>query len=78
MPAQDATDPALAIALRRLRRERGHTQEELAHTAGITVAALTRIERGQTNPRWMTVRRVISALKISLADLAAAVEDASG
>jgi len=76
MSLQDATDQALACALRRLRRYRGSTQEDLAHEAGVTVATLARIERGETNPRWMTVRRIVSALDISLAELVVAVEDA--
>jgi len=76
MPTQDSTDQALACALRRLRQDSGSTQEELAYNAGITVAALARIERGQTNPRWTTVRRIGSGLRVSLAELIAAVEDA--
>jgi transcriptional regulator with XRE-family HTH domain len=75
MPLHNATDPTLARALRRLRRYRGSTQEDLAHSAGITVTALARIERGETNPRWTTVRRIVSALGISLAELVVAVED---
>ena len=73
---QALPDPSLACALRRLRQEGGSTQEHLAYKAGLTVAALARIERGQTNPAWTTVRRIASALDISLADLVVAVEDA--
>lgn len=76
MSTQDLTDQALACALRRLRQDSGSTQEAVAHSAGITVAALARIERGQTNPRWTTVRRITGALKVSLAELVGAVEDA--
>ncbi len=76
MPTQDSTDQALACALRRLRQDSGSTQEDLAYNAGITVATLARIERGNTNPRWTTVRRIASALKISLAELVVTVEDA--
>jgi transcriptional regulator with XRE-family HTH domain len=73
----DPTDLALADTLRRLRRASGCTQEDLAHDAGITVTGLARIERGKSNPGWMTVRRIACALDVSLADLIAAVEDAS-
>jgi transcriptional regulator with XRE-family HTH domain len=76
MSTSDSTDQALACALRRLRRDRGSTQEALAHDAGITVTSLARIERGQTNPQWTTVRRIVSALEISLAEFVAVVEDA--
>jgi DNA-binding XRE family transcriptional regulator len=73
---QDSPDQTLANVLRQLRRDNGGTQEDVAHYAGITVAALARIERGQTNPRWTTLRRIVNALDISLAELVAAVENA--
>lgn len=67
-------DAALAATLRRLRTERGYTQEDLAHRAGLTVAAFARIERGNANPTWTTVTRIAAALEISLATLGEAVE----
>jgi transcriptional regulator with XRE-family HTH domain len=70
------TDRALSATLRRLRTERGETQEDLAHKAGLTVAAFARIERGHANPTWTTVRRIALALEISLAALGEAVEHA--
>jgi len=60
--------------VRRLRIERGDTQEDLAHRAGLTVAAFARIERGHANPTWTTVRRIADALEVSLASLGEAVE----
>jgi transcriptional regulator with XRE-family HTH domain len=74
--APNQPDLALASTLRRLRIERGETQEDLAHRAGLTVAAFARIERGHANPTWTTVRRIALALEISLAELAEAVERA--
>jgi transcriptional regulator with XRE-family HTH domain len=67
-------DQALAATVRRMRVERGDTQEDLAHRAGLTVAAFARIERGHANPTWTTVRRIAVALEISLVTLAEAVE----
>jgi transcriptional regulator with XRE-family HTH domain len=73
----DSADPALASALRELRHAQGNTQEAVAHSAGITVAALARIERGEASPRWSTVRRIVSGgLDVSLSELVAAVENA--
>ncbi len=69
-------DVALATTVRRMRVERGDTQEDLAHRAGLTVAAFARIERGHANPTWTTVRRIAVALDISLAGLAEAIERA--
>jgi transcriptional regulator with XRE-family HTH domain len=72
--APTQADPALAATLRRMRIERGDTQEDLAHRAGLTVAAFARIERGNANPTWTTVRRIAVALGVSLATLAESVE----
>lgn len=71
-----APDPALAAVLRRLRLERGSTQEALAYRSGITTGSLARIELGQASPAWTTVRRIAAALDVSLVELAAAVEAA--
>jgi transcriptional regulator with XRE-family HTH domain len=62
-------DPALATRLKRLREQRAVTQEQLAFDAGITVSALSRIERGLNSPGWITVRRIVDALGVSLAEL---------
>jgi transcriptional regulator with XRE-family HTH domain len=72
--APNQPDPALAATVRRMRVERGDTQEDLAHRAGLTVAAFARIERGHANPTWTTVRRIALALEVSLAALSEAVE----
>jgi transcriptional regulator with XRE-family HTH domain len=48
--------------VRRLRDERALTQEELAEKAGITVTALSRIERNSAEPRAKTRRRLAEAL----------------
>ncbi len=77
MDTVDPTDQSLARTLRRLRHERGSTQEDLAHTAGLTVGALARIERGQANPSWTTVKRILCALEINLVELAGEVENAT-
>ncbi len=75
-PASTKIGPTLGLVLRGVRETRGKTQEHLAQEAGITVAALARIERGQSNPRWTTVRSIASALNVELPELGAAVEHA--
>ncbi len=72
-----APDPTLAAVLRRLRMERGTTQEALAYRSGITTGSLARIELGQASPAWATVRQIASALDVSMVELAAAVEASS-
>jgi transcriptional regulator with XRE-family HTH domain len=76
VPRYLAPDPALAAVLRRLRVERGATQEALAYRSGITTGSLARIELGQATPTWTTVRQIAEALEISLVELAAEVEAA--
>jgi transcriptional regulator with XRE-family HTH domain len=72
MPEQP--DRVLATLLKRLREERGITQEQLAFDAGITASALSRIERGLNSPGWMTVKRIIAALDVTLIELARLLE----
>ncbi len=53
------------------------TQEDLASGAGITVSALSRIERALNNPGWMTVMRITRALNVGLVQLATELEAAA-
>lgn len=78
MPPAAAPDRALADALRALRERDGRSQENLAHDAGVTVTALARIERAQSNPTWTTVSSIVEALGITLVQLARAVEKQRG
>ena len=50
--------------VKRLRDERALTQEELANKAGLTVAALSRIERNNAEPRPTTRRKLAEALGV--------------
>jgi transcriptional regulator with XRE-family HTH domain len=75
VPPRSGPDPALAEALRALRGERGLTQEGLAHDAGLTVAGYRKIEHGQVNPTWTTVKRIADALGLSHAELGRAVDE---
>jgi transcriptional regulator with XRE-family HTH domain len=74
MPPAANADPALAGVLRELRESQGRSQEALAHAAGIAVNSLRRIEYGQSNPTWTTVRALAAALEISLAELGRQVD----
>lgn len=72
----EQTDPVLAGLLKRLREERGITQEQLAFEAGITASALSRIERNLNSPGWGTVNQIAKALGIGLVQLAVEYERA--
>jgi transcriptional regulator with XRE-family HTH domain len=74
MPEQPDQD--LAALLKRLREEKKVTQEQLAFEAGITASALSRIERGLNSPGWMTVKRIVEALDVTLIELATRLEAA--
>jgi transcriptional regulator with XRE-family HTH domain len=74
MPPRFPGDQELGRAVRRLREERGLTQEELASRAGTTFGTVSRLESAKSAPAWWTVRKVAEALGVSIAELAAAVE----
>jgi transcriptional regulator with XRE-family HTH domain len=67
-------DPALGGTLRSLREQRGIGQEALSHDAGLSVGTYARIERAQVNPRWTTIRQIVHALDMTLAEFGAAVD----
>jgi transcriptional regulator with XRE-family HTH domain len=60
---------ALGRAIRRLRKEAGLTQEELAERAQVPVAQLQRIEAGTIDARWGTLRHVAYGLGTDLAEV---------
>ncbi len=74
MPRPSGTDPKLAAALRAMREHTGVSQEDLAHDADLTTAALSRIERGKSNPSWTTLTRILTALKADLSNLEAEIK----
>ncbi len=55
--------------LKRLRTESALTQEELASNAGLTTAAVARIERNEAHPRPSTLRKLADALEVSPSEL---------
>ena len=59
----------LAANMKRLRKERGWSQEALAAEAGLDRTYISGIERRVKNPTVTVVDRVAVALKCSLGDL---------
>jgi transcriptional regulator with XRE-family HTH domain len=55
--------------IKHLRDARALTQEELAKKVGITVTALSRIERNQAEPRATTRRKLAQVLGVDPAEL---------
>jgi DNA-binding XRE family transcriptional regulator len=68
--------PALGAAVRAIRDARGKTQQDTAQAAGITVAHLSKIERGLTNPTWGTVVAIADALGSTMTEIAKRAEAA--
>ncbi len=60
---------AFGAHIRSLRQQRGLSQEEVAHTAGIHVTYLSGIERGKRNPSLRNIRRIAVALSIPVQNL---------
>lgn len=59
--------------LKRLREERGLTQEGLADLSGVSRPAIHRIENGQQSPRRNTISKLTQALDVEPNDLAPAL-----
>jgi transcriptional regulator with XRE-family HTH domain len=64
----DALD-IFAANLRRVRQERGLSQERLAHTADLNVTHVAKIERSEREPGVRTITKLAIALQTSVADL---------
>ena len=64
--------------VRRLRLERGFSQEEFAFRVGLHQTYVSSVERGERNVTVGTADRIARALGISLAGLFAELERASG
>jgi transcriptional regulator with XRE-family HTH domain len=64
---------AVGAAIRRLRRERGWTQDILAEKAGLHRAHVGEIERGQANITLLTLKTIADTLRVRVADLVRAL-----
>lgn len=55
--------------LRRLRKRRDLTQEQLAEAIGVSVEFLSNIERGINAPSFETLEKLATTLEVSVAEL---------
>ena len=60
---------AVGKAVRSIRVERGMSQEDLAHLAGVDVSYLGRVERGDNNVAIITLQKIAASLGVSVARL---------
>jgi transcriptional regulator with XRE-family HTH domain len=68
----DALD-IFAANLRRLREDRGLSQERLAHNANLNTTHVAKIERTEREPGVRTVAKLADALGVPAADLFAGI-----
>jgi transcriptional regulator with XRE-family HTH domain len=67
---------SFARRLRELREAAGLSQYELAKQSGVSKQALSKLERGERQPSWETVRKLARALNVSVAAFDEDDEDA--
>jgi transcriptional regulator with XRE-family HTH domain len=68
-PAMQDWRVKLGRNVRRLRRQRGRTQEQLAFDAEIDLTYMGGIERGKRNPSLLVMARIADALSVPLGKL---------
>lgn len=80
-PASQAMDDAVVVHLgaeiRRLRKQRGMTLDQMAERSGVSLGALSQLERGLGNPGIGMVVRIAHALGVSAAGLLTTAPDVS-
>ncbi len=59
----------LGVRIRKLRNQRGLTQERLAERAGLTPKFLGEVERVETNPSATSLVRIAGGLEVGVGDL---------
>ncbi|WAC08439.1 MAG: helix-turn-helix transcriptional regulator [Thermodesulfobacteriota bacterium] len=59
----------LGARIRKLRKEKGLSQEALAEQADLHYIFVGRVERGEKNPSLINLQKLAKALEISLIDL---------
>ena len=67
---------AFAANLRRVRTERGLSQESLAHASGLNMNHVARIERAEREPGVRTVAKLSRGLGVSAARLFQGIDGA--
>jgi len=67
-------EQAFAVVLKKLRREKGLSQEELGFRADLHRTYISQLERGLKSPSLKTLRKIASVLELSLTELMALIE----
>jgi transcriptional regulator with XRE-family HTH domain len=73
-----SVQPALGEAVRTLRQKAGLSKDDLAARAGLDAHSIARLEAGQVDPTWGSMRRIARGLGVPLEDLAELAETLGG
>jgi transcriptional regulator with XRE-family HTH domain len=65
----ELTQRRLVMRLKKIRAQRGLTQEGLADKAGVSRQYLSRLETGRHDPSLSTLVKLAKALKVKVTDL---------
>ncbi len=65
----DIIKKEFGLRLRKLRKEKGFSQDQFAFETEINVSTISRIERGIHNPRLVTLYQLAEALNIEVKEL---------
>lgn len=69
MLTKDAFTKKLAAHLKKVREDKGVSQEELAHLAGLYRTYIGHIENGRYSPSAYVLYKIAKALKVTLAEI---------
>lgn len=67
--ARTSVNQKLGKNLKRIRKEKGITQEKLEELSGLDRGYISGVERGVRNPSIKNIEKLAKALKISVSDL---------
>lgn len=66
---EEAVLSQFSAKLRKLRVERGYSQEEMAHLAGFSRSYYTEVETGRRNISLLNFHKILKALQVGADDL---------
>ena len=68
-PMKPKPDPMLGAEIKAQRAARGWTLEELSQRSGVSIAAISKIEKGQSRPSFDTLLSIARCLKMNFVDI---------
>ena len=60
---------AFAVQLKKVRTQKGFTQDQLAFESGLSLSQIARIETAKINPTLSTIFAIARAMEVSLSEL---------